>query len=189
MLSQHYGESANYGSGSNRTKNQAYKLLLSNFGGKRAASLLERKERMKINVDIVKDQLDKTVVDASGKIDVDTKDNFDLSQAEREQHLESMVPPMNKEAKRLNEVYRLTDLIPESLLNRLDSEAMQLLQTKIEEIPLVHRSHAYLFILFILNSILQNRNEILARYNWKMSGGQRTRFEGKFNQNQNCHLP
>lgn len=134
LLSQHYGQPSNYGTGAVRSKDQALKLMLSKFGGKKAASLLERKERQKINVDIVKDQLDKTVADSSIKID-DTKDAFDVSQADREMHLESMVPPMNKDAKRLDEVYRVTDLIEASLLDRLDAEAMQLLQTKVDEIP------------------------------------------------------
>lgn len=40
----------------------ARRLLFKEFGGKKAMKVLDRKERMKINVDVVKDQLDKTLL-------------------------------------------------------------------------------------------------------------------------------
>lgn len=40
----------------------ARRLLFKEFGGKKAMKILDRKEKMKINVDVVKDQLDKTLL-------------------------------------------------------------------------------------------------------------------------------
>lgn len=42
---------------------------------------------------------------------------------------------MNLAAKKLNEVYKLTDLIDLGLLVRLDSEAVELLRTDPQDIP------------------------------------------------------
>lgn len=40
----------------------ARRILFRDFGGKKAMKVLDRKEKMKINVDAVKDQLDKTLL-------------------------------------------------------------------------------------------------------------------------------
>lgn len=40
----------------------ARRILFKDFGGKKAMKVLDRKEKMKINVDVVKDQLDKTLL-------------------------------------------------------------------------------------------------------------------------------
>lgn len=46
----------------NMSSESARRLLFKEFGGKKASVVLDRKEKMKINVDIVKDQLDKTLL-------------------------------------------------------------------------------------------------------------------------------
>lgn len=40
----------------------ARRILFKDFGGKKAMKVLDRKEKMKINVDVVKEQLDKTLL-------------------------------------------------------------------------------------------------------------------------------
>lgn len=40
----------------------ARRILFKDFGGKKALKVLDRKEKMKINVEVVKDQLDKTLI-------------------------------------------------------------------------------------------------------------------------------
>lgn len=154
MLSQHY-EAPRISVAGYRTKEQSKRMLLSSFGGKTAMRAIERKERMKINVDVVKEQLNQTInrenrlnrlydpcshifilfyTVTTNKDDVE-KDDFDQIQEERAKHLEKMIPPMNIAAKKVNEVYKLTDLIDFELLVRLESEAIKLLQTDPEEIP------------------------------------------------------
>lgn len=46
----------------NMSVESARRILFKEFGGKKASIVLDRKEKMKINVDIVKDQLDKTLL-------------------------------------------------------------------------------------------------------------------------------
>lgn len=47
---------------SSMSSESAKRLLYKEFGGKKALKVLDRKEKMKINVDVVKDQLDKTLL-------------------------------------------------------------------------------------------------------------------------------
>lgn len=64
MISHHYKKSSNLEI-SYQSKDDVKKMLAREYGGKKDRVGLERVERMKINVDIVRDQLDKT---AAGKI-------------------------------------------------------------------------------------------------------------------------
>lgn len=47
---------------SSMSSESARRILFKDFGGKKAMKVLDRKEKMKINVDVVKDQLDKTLL-------------------------------------------------------------------------------------------------------------------------------
>lgn len=47
---------------SSMSTESARRILFKDFGGKKAMRVLDRKEKMKINVDVVKDQLDKTLL-------------------------------------------------------------------------------------------------------------------------------
>lgn len=47
---------------SHMSSESARRLLFKDFGGKKAMKVLDRKEKMKVNVDAVKDQLDKTLL-------------------------------------------------------------------------------------------------------------------------------
>lgn len=55
------------------------------------------------------------------------EDEFDKKRLIGELFLESRLPRMNKTAVTINEIYQLTDLIDESLLNRMDDEALAVL--------------------------------------------------------------
>lgn len=47
---------------SSMSTESARRILFKEFGGKKAMKVLDRKEKMKVNVDVVKDQLDKTLM-------------------------------------------------------------------------------------------------------------------------------
>lgn len=49
---------------SSMSTESARRILFKEFGGKKAMKVLDRKEKMKVNVDVVKDQLDKTLMGA-----------------------------------------------------------------------------------------------------------------------------
>lgn len=55
------------------------------------------------------------------------EDDFDKKRLIGELFLESRIPRMNRSAETINEVYQITDLIDASLLNRMDDEALAVL--------------------------------------------------------------
>lgn len=135
LKSKHYDESNVPSKLSIRTAEQARKTMMTSFAGKAANRNLERKERMRINVDIVKGQLDKTMNDTLPSA-LPEKDDFDISMAEREEQQKAMLPKMNAAASKIDEIYELTDLISMDLLNRLESDAIEVLKTERTELPI-----------------------------------------------------
>lgn len=134
LLSKHY-DTIQVSAANGRTAEQARKTMLTSFGGKAANRTLERRERMRINVDIVKGQLDKTMNDTLPAA-IPEKDEFDLGTAEREEQQKAMLPRMNAAATKLGDIYTLTDLISSDLLDRLESDALEVLSTAREELPI-----------------------------------------------------
>lgn len=63
------------------------------------------------------------------------KDTFDDGQLQRQSHLEAIAPPLNKNAKELSNVYNISELIGENLLERLENEALEVLKTSPENLP------------------------------------------------------
>ena len=61
VLSQHYDVVQKKPTAAVRSKEDSKKILLSAFGSKKANLMLDRIEKMKMNVDVVKEQLDKTM--------------------------------------------------------------------------------------------------------------------------------
>lgn len=55
------------------------------------------------------------------------EDDFDKKRLLGELFLESRIPKVNKTAVTMNEIYQLSDLIDISLLNRMDEEALAVL--------------------------------------------------------------
>ncbi len=55
------------------------------------------------------------------------EDEFDKKRLMGELFLESRIPKVNKLAATISEVYKLNDLIDSSLLNRMDEEALAVL--------------------------------------------------------------
>lgn len=140
---------------------RARRILFKDFGGKKAVKVLDRKEKMKVNVDVVKEQLDKTLMGMLSAIqelnyvkDISFylkdicvvfseiinageqfEDDFDKSKIQQDHILEEMVPRMNKEATKLVDVYRIEDLVGREALDLLDADTVKVLKTNIEDIP------------------------------------------------------
>lgn len=66
LMSHHYNSCKQKKNSSNdrsyMSSESARQILFKDFGGKKAMKILDRKEKMKVNVDAVKDQLDKTLL-------------------------------------------------------------------------------------------------------------------------------
>lgn len=157
MLSYHYDNIAKHESKvvTGLTSESARKLLFKDFGGKKALKVFERKEKMKVNVDVVKDQLNKTLLGKAfgrdkfelnchkkcvsfkeiGTQKPEEDDKFNASKIEQDQQLEQMIPKMNKQATKLVDVYRIDELIEPNVLNSLDEAAVKLLKTPMKDLP------------------------------------------------------
>lgn len=136
LLGKHYTTDAAAENERTTDTKQAYKIMLKSFGGKAANRMLEKKDKMRLNVDVVKDQLDKTIqAETADTTGTGEKDAFDVAQAEREEVMRTMVPKLNAEAKRLEDVYQLGDLIDEGLLQRMNDDALAVLNADRDDLP------------------------------------------------------
>ncbi|XP_059610953.1 uncharacterized protein LOC132257913 [Phlebotomus argentipes] len=105
--------------------------LYMQFGGKRAIKAFDKYNRMKVNVDIVKDDLDSTLQSHSEAVK-DEQDTPDFGE-----NAESpIVPPMNKDAKNVRELYSVVEILSPELLSELDSVAQEVTKTPPEELPI-----------------------------------------------------
>lgn len=73
------------------------------------------------------------------------EDDFDKSKIQQDHILEEMVPKMNKEATKLIDVYKIEDLVGKEAVDLLDADAVKVLKTGIEDLPLVQLLH-HLFL-------------------------------------------
>ncbi|KAJ6639892.1 hypothetical protein Bhyg_12639, partial [Pseudolycoriella hygida] len=102
------------------------KTSLDAFGSKRAKRMWGQKVKNDYNADLVKDQLEATLAEHQNK-EPEVEDEFDKRRLLGEMYLESRVPKVNKTATTINEVYELSNLVDESLFNRMDEEALAVL--------------------------------------------------------------
>lgn len=62
-------------------------------------------------------------------------DEFDLMRQQQEDNLQSMLPPVNMDTNKIECIYTLNQLIEQSLLDRLNEEALAILKTAPEHMP------------------------------------------------------
>ncbi|KAI9580135.1 uncharacterized protein LOC119639346 [Glossina fuscipes] len=103
--------------------------LLKKFGGRKAMRYIADKEKMHVNVNIVQEGL-------QAQVDAETSTNNEENADNNITYYESIRPRFNSEAKEVSEVYKLTDIVPQELLDRLEEEAKTIYQTKVDEIPI-----------------------------------------------------
>lgn len=83
---------------------------------------------MHVNVNIVQEGL-------QAQVDAEPSANNEENPDNNITYYESIRPRFNPEAKKVSEVYKLTDMVPQELLDRLEEEAKTIYQTKVDEIP------------------------------------------------------
>ncbi|XP_020813640.1 DNA-directed RNA polymerase I subunit RPA49 [Drosophila serrata] len=113
----------------------ANKKLLKEFGGRKASRFVDNHEKMLVNVDVVRQDLDETVKSSVQQEDEDDDTLADVSTS-NEAYLASIVPKCNKEATDLDQVYDVEDVIPSVLLERLDEEAKVVFATPASTLPI-----------------------------------------------------
>lgn len=98
------------------------------FGGRKAARFAANQENNKMNVDVLKNDLDNTIREAEfnkeGEEQTDTQHNFD-----------ALRPKFNKDAKKIEEIYYIHDIVPVELLDRLDDESKVVYSTPLDKLP------------------------------------------------------
>lgn len=103
--------------------------LLKKYGGRKASRYIKDQETMRMNITIVQNDLEATVEDSNIQ-ENDAEDKVDNTV-----YFDKIRPIFNAEADKLNEVYKVEDVVPKELLDRLDEEAKTVYQTQVDQIP------------------------------------------------------
>jgi hypothetical protein len=110
--------------------------MLREFGGKNAIRYLDRVSRMKPNIDVVVDVLEKTVDQVDETLF--KNDVLAMNGEDQEKLKNSIFPVVNKNAKSIREMYSLTSLIPNEVLEHLNVIAIEILKTDLDTVPFVN---------------------------------------------------
>lgn len=108
-------------------KSKSNEILLRNFGGRRSTRYFDRVDKMKIDVNVVMEQLDKTVDEVDISLNSETVSSEDS--------LHQIRPKFDAEAKKLYDVYNLYDVISKEMLDRLEMEATAVVNANISDLP------------------------------------------------------
>ncbi|XP_053970224.1 uncharacterized protein LOC128872001 [Anastrepha ludens] len=104
-------------------------MLMKQFGGRKAARYAYNQENNKVNVDVLKNDLDNTVRETEFTNDTDEKLNT-------EHNFDILRPKFNKDAKKLEEIYDIRDIVPGELLDRLNEESKVIYSTPLDKLPI-----------------------------------------------------
>ncbi|XP_011708126.1 PREDICTED: uncharacterized protein LOC105462910 [Wasmannia auropunctata] len=102
-------------------------ILNKQFGSKKVKRRTEQFERLKVNVDTIKDQLEQTV----SNVEIDRLDLSNQLQAE-DCISNTILPACNRNASNVKDVYNVYDIIPKSKLETLHEHAMEALNGDVE---------------------------------------------------------
>lgn len=106
------------------SKEAATRVLMKTFGGKKSKSYLERTERSKIDLDIIKTQLNKTVDETLIEENVNYVDEKEI------------IPPFNKDATNIVNLYNFEDILSKQFLNSLEGEAASVKEFETKKLPI-----------------------------------------------------
>ncbi|XP_026474098.1 uncharacterized protein LOC113377873 [Ctenocephalides felis] len=109
-----------------KSKKEMLSLLNKTFGSKRTKRRTELKEHMAVNVDEIKEQLEKT-------IQTTVVDDNDLKVPTVSDSLQNLFPPIHRDATTIDQVYVLDELVELEIINTLSSVADEFLNSEIEK--------------------------------------------------------
>nr|XP_033332439.1 DNA-directed RNA polymerase I subunit rpa49-like isoform X1 [Megalopta genalis] len=104
------------------TTHEKVAMLNKQFGSKKMKRKTEQFEKLKVNVDFVKEQLEQTVID----VEID-KNDLSVQLANNEYITNTTLPKCNREAKTVKDVYDIYDIIPQEKLETLYDKAIETL--------------------------------------------------------------
>lgn len=117
------------------SREHANKKLLKEFGGRKASRFVDNHEKMLVNVEVVRQDLDETVKTSTQNENEEAEDAMTDLSTSNEEYLAKIVPKFDKDATNLDHVYDVEDVVPSSLLERLDEEAKVVFSTPLQTIP------------------------------------------------------
>ncbi|KAJ8925362.1 hypothetical protein NQ315_009192 [Exocentrus adspersus] len=107
------------------------------FGSKRSKRSTEQRERLNMDINTVKEQLEETV----SNIKIDETDTVSTAPSENDNVYR---PKINRDASTVDQVYNLEDIVPMSVLNTLSEEAVEIIEdadlTKNSLAPFISKS-------------------------------------------------
>lgn len=103
--------------------------LLKKFGSRKASRFINDQEKMRMDIQLVQEDLKKTVDE------VDMAANESEENVDNTEYFNTIRPPINHQAEVVRDVYKIEDVVPKDLLDRLDEESKTVYQTPIDQIP------------------------------------------------------
>uniref|UniRef100_A0A6M2DJV2 Putative dna-directed rna polymerase i subunit rpa49 n=1 Tax=Xenopsylla cheopis TaxID=163159 RepID=A0A6M2DJV2_XENCH len=125
-----------------KSKKEMLSILNKTFGSKRTKRRTEIREHMAINVEEVKEQLEKTIQKT-------VVANEDLKEPSVGDSLDKLMPPIHRDATSVDRLYVLEELVDLEIVQSLSSVADEFLNTKIEK---------YSFSAFVEDKLLSLKN-------------------------------
>lgn len=109
----------------------ALRYSIAKYGGKNAMRAQDRVNRMRINIDVIKDQLDQTIAMSTESMKLEHMEEERLMDIQDE----GVEPPKNYEAKTVQELYDLRQILTQDLVEDLESTAKEMLESKPDDLP------------------------------------------------------
>ena len=131
MISEHYTSTPLSLPSAADEDQQMLRHSIAKYGGKNAMRAQDRATRMRVNIDVIKDQLDQTITMSTEQMKQEMKEEERLL----EDQDEGVEPPKNYEAKTVQEVYDVRQILTPALVNELEGVAQEVLATKPENLP------------------------------------------------------
>lgn len=109
----------------------ALKHSIAKYGGKNAMRAHDRINRMKMNIDVIKDQLDQTISLSSEQMKLEHMEEERLLDGQDE----GVEPVKNYDAKTVYELYNFKDILSQELAEDMEEIVVQVLDTKPSDLP------------------------------------------------------
>lgn len=100
------------------------------FGGKNALRAQDRTARMRVNIDVIKDQLNQSLA-----VSKECTKSEKTDEAPLPNETDTIEPPKNYDATKIEQLYDVEAILTKELLHELEEVAEHVLETKPEDLP------------------------------------------------------
>lgn len=110
---------------------QLLRHSIAKYGGKNALRAQDRIARMRVNIDVIKDHLDQTIAMSTEQMKSEKVEEDRLMDVQDD----GVEPQKNYEAKTIQELYNIRQIITPALVDELEEVAGEVLDAKPEDLP------------------------------------------------------